>query len=183
LTDRGRAQAARLRDRLCRTGEIVPDTLLCSTLPRARETAAVVRQAFPHLALAEDCDLCELHPGECDGLEWDVWEAGHSFDMAAEPDRPLSAGGESLRTFQARVDRALAAVLAAAEGRTVLAVTHGGFIVAASLTLLGLPGMHEQRPFRLNPANTSLTEWSRPAPGAPWVLERYNDAAHLAGGG
>ncbi|HEX2064408.1 MAG TPA: histidine phosphatase family protein, partial [Acidimicrobiales bacterium] len=39
LSERGRAQAEALRDRLARTGELTADVLLASTLPRAVETA------------------------------------------------------------------------------------------------------------------------------------------------
>jgi broad specificity phosphatase PhoE len=127
---------------------------------------------------AADCDLCELHPGECDGMKWEDWWPKFGFDMRAEPDRPLSPGGESLRSFQARVTRAVAAIVDEHAGRAVVVVSHGGFVSGACHTLLGTPGMGDVQAFRLEPENTSLTEWHREDDG-PWVLDRYNDAAHL----
>ena len=37
----------------------------------------------------EDCSLCEMHPGEADGLTWMQYEAAFQrpFDLVAEPDR------------------------------------------------------------------------------------------------
>jgi hypothetical protein len=60
--------------------------------------------------------------------------------------------------------------------------THGGFVTAACCFLLGSPGLADFaiRPFQLDPANTSITEFSRDANGSPWMLHRYNDAAHLS---
>ena len=43
LTDAGRWQAERLRDRLLREGDIVPDVLVSSSYPRALETARRLR--------------------------------------------------------------------------------------------------------------------------------------------
>ena len=179
LTGDGVRQATALRDRLAATGEVRADVLLTSTLPRAIETADVIAPAIGAFATrAADCDLCELHPGECDGMTWAEYGEKYAFDMRAEPDRPLSPGGESLRSFQARVTRAVAAIVEQYDGASVVVVSHGGFISGACHALLGTPGMGDTRAFRLEPENTSLTEWHREDDGQ-WVLERYNDAAHL----
>jgi broad specificity phosphatase PhoE len=98
--------------------------------------------------------------------------------MDAEPDRPMSPGGESLRVFQARITRAVDAIVEQFRGQCVVIVSHGGFVSGACHTLLGAPGHGEPRPFRLEPENTSLTEWHRHH-GGRWMLDRYNDAAHL----
>jgi probable phosphoglycerate mutase len=178
LSPAGRAQALRLRDRLRATGEITPDVVLASVLPRAIETAQL---AWPDADLVTDCDWCELHPGECDGLVWSEYQALYD-DAPDDPDRPMSPGGESLRTFDARVRKAVAALIDANAGRTTLLFTHGGFIVAATLHLLGVPGIGElaARSFRLDPKNTSITEFALVEGNDRWTLERYNDVAHLA---
>jgi broad specificity phosphatase PhoE len=61
------------------------------------------------------------------------------------------------------------------EGKTVVAVTHAGFIVASMLVLFAIPrpGMNA----RLEPRRTSLTSWE--ATAGNWQLERYNDTWHL----
>jgi Histidine phosphatase superfamily (branch 1) len=76
LTDLGRRQVMALADRLVRTGELgVVDALYSSVLPRAVETAELLRPALglegaPVIEIVQQCDLCELHPGEADGMSW-----------------------------------------------------------------------------------------------------------------
>jgi broad specificity phosphatase PhoE len=103
LNDLGRAQAEALRDRLLATHELEPDVVLTSVLPRAIETAEIVGAAFASgIELVSDCDYCEIHPGECDGLTWDRFRERYGR-VVDDPDQPMSPGGESLRTFDARV--------------------------------------------------------------------------------
>ncbi len=178
LTELGRRQATSLRDRLYDTGELQADVLLTSLLPRAIETAEILAPALGNLDAQRDCDLCELHPGECDGLRWEEYRERYAFDMRAEPERPMSPGGESLSSFQARVERRLQQLVREHSGETCVLVCHGGVVSAATLAFLD-HGMHRKRPFRLEPSNTSITEWVRPAADASWLLVRFNDAAHL----
>lgn len=181
LSERGRAQALGLRDRLLATGELEPDAVHTSVLPRAIETAEILAPALGNLKAAQDCDLCELHPGECDGLAWAEYRERYAFDMRAEPERPMSPGGESLTSFQARVEARLRRLIRDHEGQTAVVVCHGGVIGAASLALMS-HAMHRPRSFRLQPENTSMTEWFLPDESGPdevWVLVRYNDFAHL----
>jgi len=182
LTDRGRRQAGALRERLRSTRELEADVLLTSVLPRAIETAQIVSPAFGDLEPEQDCDLCELHPGECDGLGWADYRERYGFDMRAEPERPMSPGGESLSSFQARVEARVARVMRDHAGKTVVIVSHGGVVSAASLSFMS-HGMHVPRPFRLQAENTSITEWRHGTDArngaAPWLLVRYNDFAHL----
>jgi len=64
LSDTGRLQVECLRERWARTGEVEADVLMSSVLRRARETAAILGPALGDLEVVEDCDVCELHPGE-----------------------------------------------------------------------------------------------------------------------
>src|SRR5438046_930305 len=95
----GRRQAERLRDRLLVTRELAAtDVVLTSVLPRAIETATIISPGLGtgDLEVLEDCDLCELHPGECDGITWaEFGERYGDVDMRADPYVPLSPGGES----------------------------------------------------------------------------------------
>lgn len=70
LTETGRAQAAALAERL-RSEAVVPDIVYSSVLPRAVETAEIILSGLGGAEVVQDCELCELHPGECDGLTWD----------------------------------------------------------------------------------------------------------------
>ena len=63
--------------------------------------------------------------------------------------------------------------------QTVLVVSHGGFIAAACMYVVGAPGLADVYPFRLWPGNVSVTMFAPDENEPPWVLERYNDTAHL----
>lgn len=179
LSELGRRQAECLRARLEQSGELRADALYTSVLPRAFQTADILAPALGGLDRTRDCDFCELHVGEADGMAYEDFVSAYGFDMMLEPERPIAPGGESLVGFQSRVDRRIERLLTEHEGQTVVVVCHGGVISAACLGFMGLALGHS-KPFRLEPANTSITEWVRPAdPSRPWVLLRYGDAAHV----
>src|SRR5207302_10759822 len=70
LTDDGRRQAQALHHRLARTHELDDAAAVYSSiLPRAIETAEIIAPAIGggH-RVEQDCDLCEIHPGEGDAL-------------------------------------------------------------------------------------------------------------------
>lgn len=183
LSDLGRRQAEALRDRLSGAAVVAPDVVLTSVLPRAIETAAILASAFGGGSATQHCDLCELHPGDADGLTWDAWRKADGFNLAQEPDRVVAPGGESFVTFAQRVRGAVQRVTTEHAGQSVAIVCHGGVIVAASLLLMGFDEsvLRGGRRLGLDPANTSLTEWERDDEGGRWTLVRYNDAAHLEG--
>ena len=107
LTAHGRLQAERLRDRLLVTGEIQPDALLASTMPRARQTAEIVAPAF-NLPLIFDEELHERRPGEADGMPYAEALARYGdSDVREEPFRAFSPGGESWADLTLRVGRML----------------------------------------------------------------------------
>jgi probable phosphoglycerate mutase len=178
LTERGRAQCEALRDHLAATGRFRPDVLLSSVLPRAIETAAIIAPALGVQAFDQDCDLCEVHTGEADGLEWTEYGARYgSFDMAAEPDRVFAPAGESWNSFHERVAATIERLAIDHTGETVVAVCHAGVIMASMRVLLGMPAAASRA--RLQPTNTGLTEWHHDASYDRWTLHCFNDAAHL----
>lgn len=178
LSLRGRRQAEALRDRLAATGEVQAHVVLTSILPRAVETARIVAPAVGGLDVAQDCDLCELHPGESDGMPWVEYQERYGVDMAADPLAPIAPGGESLADFHQRVARTLRRIAEEHDGRTVAIVCHGGIVAASFVTFFGLP---LERPIgaEVRVENTAITEWARNG-GGRWALIRHNDAAHLA---
>ena len=191
LTDRGVRQAKALRDRLAETRELAgAAAVLTSILPRAIETAEIITPALGGLPVEQRCELCEIHPGEGDGLTWEEFAALYRPEALAtgNPYRAVAPGGESWAGFSARVGGALLGAASEHAGETVVIVCHGGVVEAAFASLGGLP---LRRPFDVRIENTSLTEWSyQPAEGdlgnaghrlARWRLDRFNDAAHLAG--
>lgn len=176
LSPLGRKQAEALRDRLQRTGELSgASALYASVMPRAVETAEIIAPALGDLPVVQECGVCEIHPGEADGLSWEEFKS--RFGLPG-PNRykPWAPGAESWAQFSLRVGEALLEIAEQHAGETVVIACHGG-VVESSFANLG--GLGIQRPFEVAAENTALTEWSL-AEGRPWRLERYNDAAHLA---
>lgn len=171
LTERGFAQARALGDRLARE-RLRVDALVASTLPRAHQTAEAIASALD-VEIESDEDLRELIPGEIDGTPWVEFDG---FDVIAEPDRAVSAGGESLNVFRARVHRVLDRLAEAYDGKTVIAACHGGVIGVSFVGLLGI-GAGSQT--SIDVQFTSITEWRRD--DDRWHLVRLNDYAHLMG--
>jgi probable phosphoglycerate mutase len=169
LTERGFAQSRALRDRLVSEG-LTADVLLASTLPRATQTAEVLCTELG-LHVAEEAELCEFVPGEIDGTLWDDWS--DRFDVSAEPDRPLSPGGESLNAFRARVRGLLDRLARDHHGKTVVAACHGGIVWMSHHILLEEDDRYVQVDF------TSITEWLYE--DDRWALVRINDVGHLEG--
>jgi probable phosphoglycerate mutase len=95
--------------------------------------------------------------------------------VAAEPERQLSPGGESLSVFKSRVNALLRRFAEDHDGRTVVAVCHGGIIWATLYHLFGVPDGTISAEVEF----TSITEWKRD--GGRWHLVRFNDVAHLLG--
>lgn len=182
LSRRGAEQADALRRRLAATGALAgAGALYASVLPRALETAAAIAPVVGHgaLEIVADCDLCELHPGEGDGLTWEQFTARYGEPKwGDDPTTELCPGGESWAGFVERAGSALAAVAGRHCGQVVVVVCHAGVIESALLRFLPLE--YGAR-LRLRTEHTSLTEFETDDDGATWRLLRYNDAAHLEG--
>lgn len=180
LSELGRRQVEALAERW-KEGPVAADRLLSSTLPRAMETAELLAPALGGLAVEPDAELCELHPGECDGQSWDDYQARYGVDMRADPYAPLSPGGESVAEFLLRIGRALHRIAVEAAGATVVIACHGGVIDGSMVCFLGI-APQRAADLDLRTANGALTEWlAELDEGQPlrWALRRYNDAAHL----
>ncbi len=178
LTDLGRRQAGALRDHLAATGRVRADVLLASVLPRAVETAEIIAPGLGLELAARDCDLCEVHTGEADGVDWSEYDARFgTFDMEAEPDRPFAPGGDSWNGFHDRVRRTLERLARDHAGQTVVAACHAGVVMTSMRVLLGLPDSHTSA--HLRPTNTGLTEWEHDPDRETWLLRSYNEADHL----
>jgi broad specificity phosphatase PhoE len=178
LTPYGRQQAEALRDYLTDSGRVRADVLIASELPRAIETAQIIAPGLGLGISAQECDLCEVHTGEADGLEWTEYASRYgSFDMEAEPDRVFAPEGDSWNTFHDRVHRMLMRMAEEYPDQTVVAACHAGVIQASLRMLLGVshPGPGAQ----LRPTNTGLTEWEFDPDRNRWTLHSFNETAHL----
>ncbi|CAN5478098.1 histidine phosphatase family protein [soil metagenome] len=180
LTPLGRRQAEALRDHLVSSGRVQADVLISSILPRAIETATIIAPGLGLELSDRDCDLCEVHTGEADGVDWSLYnERFGSFDMEAEPDRPFAPGGDTWNGFHARISTTLHRLAMEHAGQTVVAACHAGVIMASMRLLLGITDPATSA--HLRPTNTGLTEFEHDPDADRWFLRSYNEADHLLG--
>jgi probable phosphoglycerate mutase len=190
LTDLGRRQAGRLRDRLKASGTLTgPVTVYSSIIPRAIETAQIVAEAVGDVDVVQDCGLCSFHmPDEYDGMPWEQIRADHGVPGGGVF-HPFQEGFESWSDLVNRADKTLTAIAAHHAGETVLIGCHFK-IVESSLIAFGALPIY--RTFDVDIAMTSVTEWTTTDdPSAEWdttatawlpcrwTLTRFNDSAHL----
>ncbi len=184
LSEVGRQQVSLLRDRLLDTGELADATALYSSLmPRAVETAELLAPALGGLPVRQECDFCEGHPGDADGLTWDELAERYPVDDAWRNDIERAPGWETWPAMGDRVGRALTTLVERHPGETVVVACHGGVVAHAMFHFLGLDLSGGTRAW-IAPDNSSLTEWLfKPNPWSkstlPVQLVRYNDHAHL----
>ena len=100
LSELGRRQADRLRERLAATGELSPDVLIASNYPRAIETAEAIAPAFDGIPMAIDEGFGEHDPGpEIDGMTFDSYVDRFGTPDWTNPDVEIFPGGETISAF------------------------------------------------------------------------------------
>jgi probable phosphoglycerate mutase len=179
LSDLGRLQAERLRDRWAVGGEITADVLICSQYARARETAEIVAPAIGGLPVVEDAGFGEHDPGpDCDGMAFDdyVEQYGGGW-WEGDPFGTSFPGGETIAAFQFRVGQAIRRTIDAYRDKTIVVSCHGGVVDAALRLALKAPATGA---FEIRTLNTSITEIHLVKDNL-WRLIRYNDTGHLVG--
>jgi probable phosphoglycerate mutase len=180
LTEVGRRQAASLAERLRASGELRSATALYSSvLPRAVETAQILRDAIgpagTPFEIEQQCELCELHPGDSDNLTWQqVIDTFGVPDWNVDDTVPIAPGGESWASFRPRAAAAVHALARRHPGELVVAVVHAGVIEATMIEFLGInPDVYKRGWLRIPHASMTTWEW---VPGeARWVLVRFSD--------
>ena len=177
LSPLGRRQAAALAKRALQTQEFADvDIVYTSPSTRAQETADLLREVLPGPYIAE-CDWCESHPGDAEGVAWEEFEDRFpKRGSLADPFERRIPGGESWAEFFARSGERLRRLVHDDKGKQILVVTHGGMI-GASFVALGDVPIGKAYDYTAGTENTSLTEWVHR--GGGWQLVRYNDFAHL----
>ena len=174
LSAEGIKQVERLRDRLARTGELKPDVLIASPLPRAQQSAQMLAPVLGQpITLDEDmkewaCDDGRLSP-EAFTQRW---------LEVPENQRPFTRwmpGYETWLEYAARVQQAFNRLIQEHEGKTVVIIAHGGIIQVAFIHFL------EQSAAAFPPIaadKASITHWYRADAGHRWILKSFNDAYH-----
>ena len=179
LSELGRQQAERLRDRWAQSGEVTADVLISSHYSRARETAEIIAPAIGGLQVVEDDGFGEHDPGpDCDGMGFDEyierygvgWWQGDPFGISFP-------GGETVAAFQFRIGQAIRRTTEAYPDLTAVVVCHGGVVDAALRLALKSPATGA---FEIHTLNTSVTEVQL-IKDNHWRLIRYNDVGHLVG--
>ncbi len=179
LTELGRRQVAAVTTRLAASGELgATSALYASDLPRAVETAELLRSAVGDgtAEIVQEPDLCELRPGEADGLCWE--EVIRRFGVPewdVEPDTLIAPGGESWTVFVARASGAVRRLAERHPGELVVAAVHAGVIESTVIAFLQLPPDVTRRGWA-RIVHGSLTEWEWVPTESRWVLIRFNDA-------
>lgn len=135
--------------------------VISSDLVRATATADAI--AGPRQRLAHDSDLREIHFGAWELQPFDqILDKDHLRAFWEQPGDVSAPGGESWHDVTARIDRAIARVLAAHPGRDIVAVAHMGAILTQVQKALQVSA-YEAFAHKID--NLSVTELHRTGPG------------------
>ena len=178
LSDLGRQQAVKLRDRWMQNAEFTPDLVISSAYPRAKETAEIVLPAFAGRSIEVISQFGEHDPGpQCDGLKYaEFTERFGDPDWENDPYGVTFPGGETIAEFQIRIGSAIRALVDRVCSGTAIFFCHGGVVDTALRQAMRASGTGV---FEIHTKNTSITEFVIVRPGR-WRIVRYNDAAHTA---
>jgi probable phosphoglycerate mutase len=179
LSELGRQQAERLRDRLLAGKEIAADVLISSQYARARETAEVIAPALGDLTVVEEPGFGEHDPGpDCDGMGFDDYIAKYGGGWwEGDPFGTSFPGGETIAAFQFRIGQTIRRTIDTYKDQTIVVACHGGVVDAALRLALKAPSTGS---FEIQTLNTSITEIQL-VKDNHWRLLRYNDIGHLVG--
>ena len=173
LTARGLKQAEAIAGRLRRVSF---SALYSSDLGRALHTAEIVARATG-ATIESDAGLRERHTGIFQGLTKEQMAAQYPSEYSAYRADPYAyqvPGGES---GQQRTERSVGVMNALADrhaDETIVAITHGGFLIGFFEHVLGLaPG----NAWRFKRQNAAFNVFART--DGVWSLETWNDTSHL----
>lgn len=173
LCERGRAQAASLREHL--DGERF-DVVFSSPLQRAHETAEIL-SGMPRARIETIPEIQEMNQGELEGLTWKELLAQHPEIISQWMSEPVDLripGGETIREVASRVAAGLRAIRERAHGRRVLVVSHN-LAISAGLALLLSEEPSQFRRYRQEPCAINRIDWHE----EPLKLHVCNDYSFL----
>jgi probable phosphoglycerate mutase len=179
LSALGKRQAHAVAERLA-SGEFgAIDAVMSSRRPPSVETASIIARALGVELEPPTCDLCEMHPGDAEGLTHD-----EMFDRFG-PNYAFVPNAETPGDVEQRVVDALHLIANRYAGRGVVAVTELVVVASSMTAFAGMPRHDTTSP--INPASVmarstygSITAWSSLAHGDPrmvgkWQLDCFND--------
>jgi probable phosphoglycerate mutase len=151
LSDEGRAQAARLTERL---HDVQIDTIYSSPLERAVETAQPIAKDHK-LRVRQREEIGEVKYGELEGKSLRTLAKGRLWArLQTWPSDIRFPGGESLRETQARAVAAIERLRAAHPKQNVAVVSHGDWIRLSVAHYLGVH-IDLYRRINVDPASVS----------------------------
>lgn len=160
LNARGRMQAERLAQRLCR---FPFNAIVCSPLDRACETARPL-SALTGVEVRTSANLNEIAFGDWTGLSFDELSGipgWNDFNYCRSCNR--APGGESLIEVQSRAVAEINRIAAEFPDGNVAVISHGDVIRAAIAYYMGIPLDLLVR-FEISPASVSILEIQRRGP-------------------
>jgi broad specificity phosphatase PhoE len=157
----------------------VVGAVLTSRAARAIQTGELVARALGTPTMESTCDLCEMHPGEAEGLTYAEMAERFGRTYADVP------GAEYFPDWLPRATNVLRELTERKRGRTVLAVTHNAVIKASFVAFGRMPAREAEV---VTADNTGITTWVCPLVAGDrrtgiWRLDRHNDTSHLARAG
>ncbi|MFK3981946.1 bifunctional RNase H/acid phosphatase [Micromonospora sp. NPDC050397] len=177
LSERGLAQA---RATAARVARLAPSAaaVVSSPLSRCTATAEIISGQLAGKPVTVDQDLIECDFGAWEGQTFAEVQARWPGEMNAWLASPSVAppGGESFRAVTTRVRRAVAALLAAYPGETVVVVSHVSPLKILLRDALAAGDAFLHRLY-LEPAGLSTVDFW---PDGGVAVRTVNDTAHLA---
>ena len=165
LADKGNEQAAAVAERIAPFGDKIA-AVYASPLERTRETAAPIAKARGQRVKKEK-GLLECEFGEWTGQQLKaLMKLPEWRTVQSHPSGFRFPGGESFTEMQVRITSALARLVAAHPGKTVVAVSHADPIKAAVADAMGT---HLDLFQRINISPCSVTTIAY-GTGGPFVL-------------
>jgi broad specificity phosphatase PhoE len=174
LTFKGMFQAQRLAWKIRR---YKIDKIYSSDLGRAYSTTREITR-FVKLPIVRDPYLREIHLGDWEGMtpeEVDrLYNKGYQRWLK-KPSRVRIPGSESIRHFRKRATDRVRAIATANRGKTVLIVTHGGFITALLADWLEADFDHLLLNLQIDNTGVTLAQEDRKRVRVKFI----NDTSHL----
>ena len=160
-----------------RLGKMHFDAIYSSDLSRAAVTAGAIANGREIIFTPElrEWNLGHWQSKYISEVAEKYPEEYHLFKSNSPDFTP--AGGESLMEFRRRAASFLAKIAENHQTGTICCVTHGGFLRATLLNIMGM----ERYPVKARTDNTSVSCFKSFDGGRNWQLVLWNDSSHLTG--
>jgi broad specificity phosphatase PhoE len=177
LNEKGRRQAQALA--LALKDEPLT-TFYASPLPRAMETAGIIKGFHPDASLITEPRFMEMDLGEFEGMDGRLWMEKHGDFVkvwSKYPGTTRMPGGESLEEVQCRAFEALRAIREKHRpGEHLLFCSHNFVLLTLLCHALEIP-LDRFREIKKGTASYSILTWD----GGRFQVEVLNERAHLEG--